>query len=131
MVVNNNKNIPNNVTIVNVCVYIYIYTHTYHDTHGVTHVLSFLKEAWHNLKNENYELQGTGWATRAPVAQTLQSVRQTCACTTATCLYWFARFSSCGIFTPTRTMLFKMLLFANTKTAKVTLQPAGKLLANL
>jgi hypothetical protein len=25
----------------------------------------------------NYELHGTGWATRAPVAQTLQSVRQT------------------------------------------------------
>ena len=32
----------------------------------------------------NYELQGTGRATRAPVAQTLQSVHQTCPCTTAT-----------------------------------------------
>ena len=59
----------------------------------------------------NYELQGTGRATRAPVAQTLQSVRQTCSCTTATCpcttatrLYTFARFPSCGIFTPTRTI---------------------------
>ena len=51
----------------------------------------------------NYELQGTGWATRAPVAQTLQSVRQTCSCTTATWLCTFARFPSCGIFTPTRT----------------------------
>jgi hypothetical protein len=51
----------------------------------------------------NYELQGTGWATRAPVAQTLQTVRQTCSCTTTTCSYLFARFPSCGIFTPTRT----------------------------
>ena len=52
----------------------------------------------------NYELQGTGRATRAPVAQTLQSVRQTCPCTTATCPYRFARFPFCGIFTPTRTI---------------------------
>ena len=52
----------------------------------------------------NYELQGTGWATRAPVAQTLQSVRQTCSRTTATCPYRFARFPSCGIFAPTRTI---------------------------
>ena len=43
----------------------------------------------------NYELQGTGWATRAPVAQTLQSVCQTCPCTTATCSYTFARFPTC------------------------------------
>ena len=35
-------------------------------------------------RTTNYELQGTGWATRAPVAQTLQSVRQTCPRTTAT-----------------------------------------------
>ena len=55
-------------------------------------------------RTTNYELQGTGRATRAPVAQTLQSVRQTCSCTTATCLYLFARFPSCGIFTPTRTI---------------------------
>jgi hypothetical protein len=52
----------------------------------------------------NYELQGTGWATRAPVAQTLQSVRQTYSCTTATCPSTFVRFPSCGIFTPTRTI---------------------------
>ena len=51
----------------------------------------------------NYELQGMGWATRAPVAQTLQSVRQTCSCTTFTWPYTFVRFPSCGIFTPTRT----------------------------
>ena len=35
-------------------------------------------------RTTNYELHGTGWATRAPVAQTLQTVRQTCSCTTAT-----------------------------------------------
>ena len=52
----------------------------------------------------NYELRGTGWATRAPVAQTLQSVCQTCSCTTATCPYPFVRFPSCGIFTPPRTI---------------------------
>ena len=52
-------------------------------------------------RTTNYELQGTGWATRAPVAQTLQTVRQTCSCTTATCPFRFARFPSCGIFTPT------------------------------
>ena len=51
----------------------------------------------------NYELHGTGWATRAPVAQTLQTMRQTCPCTIATCSYRFARFPSGGIFTPTRT----------------------------
>ena len=55
-------------------------------------------------RTTNYELQGTGRATRAPVAQTLQSVRQTCSCTTATCSYVFARFPSCGIFTPSRTI---------------------------
>ena len=55
-------------------------------------------------RTTNYELQGTGWATRAPVAQTLQSVRQTCSCTTATCSHTFARFPSCGIFVPTRTI---------------------------
>ena len=54
-------------------------------------------------RTTNYELQGTGWATRAPVARTLQSVRQTCSCTIATCLYRFVRFPCCGIFTPPRT----------------------------
>ena len=54
-------------------------------------------------RTTNYELQGTGWATRAPVAQTLQSVRQTCPRTIATCSYVFVRFPSFGIFTPTRT----------------------------
>ena len=58
-------------------------------------------------RTTNYELQGTGWATRAPVAQTLQTVRQSCPCTTATCPYVFARFPSCGIFTPTRTIPVK------------------------
>ena len=55
----------------------------------------------------NYELHGTGWATRAPVVQTLQSVRQTCSSTNATCLYRFVRFPSCGIFVPTRTIPVK------------------------
>ena len=55
----------------------------------------------------NYELQGTGRATRAPVAQTLQSVRQTCPCTMATCPYPFARFPSCGIFIPPHTIPVK------------------------
>jgi hypothetical protein len=49
-------------------------------------------------RTTNYELHGTGRATRAPVAQTLQSVRQTCLCTTATCPYQFARFPSSGRF---------------------------------
>ena len=55
-------------------------------------------------RTTNYELQGTGRATRAPVAQTLQSVRQTCSCTAHRCAYPFARFPSCGIFTPFRTI---------------------------
>ena len=58
-------------------------------------------------RTTNYELQGTGWATRAPVAQTLQTVRQTCSRTTATCPYMFVRFPSCGIFAPTRTIPVK------------------------
>ena len=58
----------------------------------------------------NYELQGTGRATRAPVAQTLQTVRQTCSRTMTKCLYVFARFPSCGIFTPTRTNPVKQQL---------------------
>ena len=43
-------------------------------------------------RTTNYELQGTGWATRAPVAQTLQTVCQTCLLTMATartCWYSF------------------------------------------
>jgi hypothetical protein len=55
----------------------------------------------------NYELQGMGWATRAPVAQTLQSVRQTCPRTTYMCPCMFEQFPSCGIFTPTRTISVK------------------------
>jgi hypothetical protein len=59
-------------------------------------------------RTTNYELHGTGWATRAPVAQTLQTVRQSCSCTTATCSYPFARFPSCGILTPTRAIPVKI-----------------------
>ena len=58
-------------------------------------------------RTTNYELHATGRATRAPVAQTLQSVRQTCSCIVHRCLYVFARFPSCGIFTPTRTISVK------------------------
>ena len=58
----------------------------------------------------NYELHGTGRATRAPVAQTLQSVRQNCPCTDTTCSYTFAGFPSRGIFTPTRTVPVKQQL---------------------
>ena len=54
-------------------------------------------------RTTNYELHVKGRATRAPVPQTLQSVRQTCSCTTATCPYPFVRIPSCGIFTPNRT----------------------------
>ena len=46
----------------------------------------------------NYELLGNDWATRAPVAQTLQTVRQTCPRTTATCAYMFAGFPFSGKF---------------------------------
>ena len=58
-------------------------------------------------RTTNYELLKEDWATRAPVAQTLQTVRQTCPCTVATCPYTFARFPSCGIFTSTRTIPVK------------------------
>ena len=58
-------------------------------------------------RTTNYELHVKGWATRASVAQTLQSVRQTCSCTMTTCPYRFARFPSCGIFIPTRTIPVK------------------------
>ena len=51
----------------------------------------------------NYELLGKDWATRAPVLQTLQSVRQSCSRTTTTCAYTFARFPFSGNFNPTRT----------------------------
>ena len=54
-------------------------------------------------RTTNYELLGKDWATRAPVAQTLQSVRQTCSRTTATCACMFAGFPSSGDFKPTRT----------------------------
>ena len=65
-------------------------------------VNSELKQQCAVKPQERQKLQDTGRATRAPVAQTLQSVRQTCPRTTATYLYTFARFPSCGIFTPTR-----------------------------
>ena len=54
-------------------------------------------------RTTNYELLGTGWTTHAPVAQTLESVRQTCSRTTATCACLFAQVPFCGKFKPTRT----------------------------
>jgi len=48
-------------------------------------------------RTTNYELHARGRATRAPVAQTLQSVRQTSPGTTATWLYLFVWFPSIGI----------------------------------
>jgi hypothetical protein len=44
-----------------------------------------------------------GWTKRAPVAQTLQSVRQTCPCTTATCPCTLIRFSLNSRVKPTPT----------------------------
>ena len=52
-------------------------------------------------RTTNYELQGTGWATRAPVTQTLQSVRQTCSYTTTTCFCTLVRFPLSGKLKPT------------------------------
>ena len=67
----------------------------------ISPVINELKQqcngAGETSRTTNHELRGRGWATRAPVAQTLQSVRQTCPCTMATCSYTFARFPSCGI----------------------------------
>ena len=51
----------------------------------------------------NYELLGNDWATRAPYAQTLQTVCHTCLRTTTTCAYTFARFSFSRKYKPTRT----------------------------
>ena len=68
------------------------------------------REAGETSRTTKYELNGKGGATRAPVAQTLQSVRQTCPYTTATLLYTFARFPSCGIFTPTHASPVKQQL---------------------
>ena len=63
-----------------------------------------------SIMTNYYELQGTCRATRAPAAQTLQSVRQTCPCTMATCLlYTFVRFpfplSTCSRVIPTHVPL--------------------------
>ena len=54
-------------------------------------------------RTTNYELLGKDWATRAPVAQTLQSVRQPCLRTTATCAYTSAQVPFSGKYNPPRT----------------------------
>ena len=67
----------------------------------------------------NYDLLGKEWATRAPVAQTLQTVRQTCPHTTTTCAYMFAKVPFSGKFNPTRTSPVKQRLEHNNVTAPV------------
>ena len=51
----------------------------------------------------NYKLLGKGWATCMPVTQTLQSMHQTCPCTTTMCAYMFAQFPLSETFKPTST----------------------------
>ena len=67
----------------------------------------------------NYELLGKDWATRAPVLQTLQSVRQTCSRTTTTCAYTFAQVPFSGKFKPTPTSPVQQRLENNNVTAPV------------
>ena len=56
------------------------------------HLVEFSHQpAGETSRTTNNELHGTGWATRAPVTQTLHTVRQTCPGTTATCPYTFER----------------------------------------
>ena len=52
--------------------------------------------AGETTRTTNYELLRKDWATRAPVAQTLQSVRQTSPRTTTTCAYLLVQVSSSG-----------------------------------
>ena len=66
-----------------------------------------------------YELLGKGWATRAPVAQTLQSVRRTCLRTTTTCAYTFAQVPFSGNFNPTRASPHETTTRNNNVTAPV------------
>ena len=67
----------------------------------------------------NYELLGNGWATHAPYAQTLQSVRQTCLRTTATCAYTFVQVPFSGNFNPTCTSPVKQQVETTVVTAPV------------
>ena len=52
-------------------------------------------------ERSNYELLGKWWTTRAPYAQTLQTVRQTRSWHRGTCAYLFARSVFRGTFRPT------------------------------
>ena len=58
----------------------------------------------------NYELPKKDWATRAPYAQTLQTVRQTCSRTTTTCAHTFVQVPFSGKVKPTRTSPMKQRL---------------------
>ena len=70
-------------------------------------------------RTTNYELLKKGWATRAPVAQTLQSVRQTCSRTPTTCAYLLVQVSSSGNFKPSRTSPVKQRVETTVVTAPV------------
>ena len=75
--------------------------------------------AGETTRTTNYELLKKDWATRAPVAQTLQSVRQTCSRTTTTCAYTFAQVPFSGKFKPTPTSPVQQRLENNNVTAPV------------
>ena len=62
----------------------------------------------------NYELLGKDWATRAPFAQTLESVRQSRSRVTTTCAYTFARFPFSENFNTTRTSTHEQRLETTT-----------------
>ena len=78
-------------------------------------------------RTTNYELLGKDWATRAPVAQTLQSVRQACSRTTTTCACTFARFPFSAKFKPTRTSTLKQRLETTNVTAPLNTSRNDKL----
>ena len=56
---------------------------------------------WNLEETTNYKLLGKGWATRAPVSQTLQSVRKTSSCLMHTCSHTLIRFPLASRFKPT------------------------------
>ena len=75
----------------------------------------------------NYELLGKEWATRAPVAQTLQTVRQACLRCTTTCACTFVQVPFSGKFNPTRTSPVKQRTCNNNVTAPVNTSRNDKL----
>ena len=61
-----------------------------------------------------FELLGKEWATRAPVAQTLQTVRQACSPCTTTCACTFVQVPFSGKFNTTRASPHKQRLETTT-----------------